>query len=89
MFDIPAEIQHNESRKEGNIMSKKTPNKTSETKLQVNARYLEKLERITIRVYADGRDGLTKETLAQAAERAGESVNTFVIEAIRQRMTKL
>lgn len=70
-------------------MARKTQNKTSETKLQVNARYLEKLERITIRVYADGRDGLTKETLAQAAERAGESVNTFVIEAIRQRMTKL
>lgn len=89
MFDIPAEIQHNNPREEGINMARKTQNKTSETKLQVNARYLEKLERITIRVYADGRDGLTKETLAQAAERAGESVNTFVIEAIRQRMTKL
>ena len=89
MFDIPAQIQHNESRKEGIEMAKKTPNKTSETKLQVNARYLEKLERITIRVYADGRDGITKETLAKAAEKAGESMNTFIIEAIRQRMARL
>lgn len=89
MFDIPAKIPHNSPREGGINMARKTQNKTSETKLQVNARYLEKLERITIRVYADGRDGITKESLAQAAERAGESMNTFIIEAIRQRMARL
>lgn len=85
MFDISAEIQHNESRKEGNIMANKTP----ESKLQATARYHAKFEQIPFRVRTDGSDGITRETIAKAAERAGESMNTFIIEAIRQRMAKL
>ena len=85
MIDNPLKIQHNESRKEGNIMANKTP----ESKLQANARFLEKMEQILFRVHADGSDGITKESIAQAAEQAGESMNTFIIEAIRQRMAKL
>ena len=89
MFDIPAEIPHNGSMKGEIKMAKETQNKTSETRLRANARYLEKLERVVFRLHADGSDGVTKETLAQAAERAGESMNTFIIESIRQRMAKL
>ena len=85
MFDIPAQIQHNEPRKEGNIMANKTP----ESKLQATARYHAKFEQIPFRVRTDGSDGITRESIAQAAERAGESMNTFIIEAIRQRMAKL
>jgi predicted HicB family RNase H-like nuclease len=89
MFDIPTKIPHNESRKEGIEMAKNTPNKTPEAQLQATARYHETLERVVFRLHADGRDGLTKEVIAQAAERAGESMNTFIVEAIRQRMARL
>lgn len=89
MFDIPAEIPHNNPREEGNAMAKKTPNKTPEAQLQSVARYLTKFEQIPFRVRADGSDGITRESIAKAAERAGESMNTFIIEAIRQRMAKL
>lgn len=85
MFDIPAQNPHNDPRKEGNIMANKTP----ESKLQATARYHAKFEQIPFRVRTDGSDGITRETIAKAAERAGESMNTYIIEAIRQRMAKL
>jgi len=85
MIDNPLKIPHNESRKEGNIMANKTP----ESKLQATARYHAKFEQIPFRVRTDGSDGITRESIAQAAERAGESMNTFIIEAIRQRMARL
>ena len=89
MFDIPAGIPHNSPREEGIDMAKKTPNKTPEAQLQSVARYLTKFEQIPFRVRTDGSDGITRESIAQAAERAGESMNTFIIEAIRQRMARL
>jgi len=86
MIDNPLKIPHNEPRKEGNnIMANKTP----ESKLQATARYHAKFEQIPFRVRTDGSDGITRESIAQAAEQAGESMNTFIIEAIRQRMARL
>lgn len=89
MFDFPAGIPHNSPREEGNIMAKRTPNKTPESKLQAIERYHAKFQQIPFRVRLDGSDGITRETIAKAAERAGESMNTYIIEAIRQRMAKL
>jgi predicted HicB family RNase H-like nuclease len=86
MFDIPDRIPHNISeRKEADTMENKTP----ESKLQATARYHAKFEQIPFRVRLDGSDGITRETIAKAAEQAGESMNTYIIEAIRQRMAKL
>ncbi|MBQ5928036.1 MAG: hypothetical protein IIW96_02545 [Oscillibacter sp.] len=41
---------------------------------------------ITFRVKLDGSDGVTKETISQAAERDGMSVNAWIIEAIRDKL---
>lgn len=65
-------------------MQKKT--KTPQNKLQTNAKYLEKLDRITCRIRADGSDGLTKDQIRAAAEREGLSVNAFIIYAIRDKL---
>lgn len=46
-----------------------------------NARYLAKLDNLTIRI-----PGGQKETVASAAADAGESVNGYVIKAILDRM---
>ena len=41
---------------------------------------------ITFRVKLDGSDGVTKETISQAAERDGMSVNAWIIDAIRDKL---
>ena len=56
---------------------------TDRKKLDINERYLQQLERITIRVYKDGRDGFTVNDLRKAAERDGMSVNAWLVNLIR------
>lgn len=56
---------------------------TTEAKLACNQRYLDKLDRITIRLRKDGSDGITKEDVEQAAKFHGMSVNQWVIDLIR------
>ena len=41
---------------------------------------------ITFRVKLDGSDGVTRASIAQAAERDGMSVNAWIIEAIRDKL---
>ena len=41
---------------------------------------------ITFRVKLDGTDGVTRTSIAQAAERDGMSVNAWIIEAIRDKL---
>lgn len=55
-------------------------------KLECNARHLEKLDRITIRVYKDGSDGFTKDQLEHVAQEQGISVNAWIIDAIKQQL---
>lgn len=51
------------------------------------ARYEAKAYRkYTIRVRTDGGDGYTPEQVEAAAEAAGQSVNAWIIEAIRDRL---
>lgn len=57
--------------------------KTSAKKLETNEKYLQKLDRITIRLYKEG-DDLTKKDVERHAARLGVSVNQFVIDAIKQ-----
>ena len=42
--------------------------------------------RYTIRVRQDGGDGFTPEQLEDAAKRAGQSVNAWIIDAIRDKI---
>lgn len=44
---------------------------------------------LTVRIKKDGSDDITIEDVRQAAELAGESVNTFVLQAIRDRMAQM
>lgn len=60
--------------------------KTSAKKLAGNERYLAKLERVTIRLHKDGSDGMTVEQIRHAAEQAGQSVNQWIVEAIRDKL---
>lgn len=50
--------------------------------------YAEKLDRITIRVHKDNRDGFTKESLQQAATASGVSINQLIIDAINEKLNK-
>ena len=59
---------------------------TGKKKLETNARHLEKLERITFRLYKDGSDGFTKEQIKAAADASGQSVNSWIIEAIQDKL---
>ena len=45
-------------------------------------------EKMTFRVKQDGSDGFTLVDVRQAAEHSGGSVNTFVIEAIREKIER-
>ena len=56
---------------------------TDKKKLEINQRYLDKLERITIRVRRDGTDGFTVADLRKSAERDGMSVNAWLVNLIR------
>jgi predicted HicB family RNase H-like nuclease len=59
---------------------------TDPRKLASNDKYLQKLDRLTFRIRKDGGDQLTKADIEQAAEKAGESVNVYVVGAIKARM---
>ena len=43
-------------------------------------------DNIAFRVKLDGSDGVTRERIKAAAERAGMSVNAWIIEAIRDKL---
>lgn len=43
-------------------------------------------ERVILQVRRDGLDGFTKEDLRRAAEDSGQSINAFVLEAVRDRI---
>jgi predicted HicB family RNase H-like nuclease len=60
--------------------------KTPESRLQANARYHEKFERIPFRFRKDGSDGFTRQDLIEAAEAAGMSMNAFIIDALLERL---
>lgn len=59
---------------------------TNRKKLETNERYLQKLERIVFRIHKDGSDGFTKGQVEAAAAAAGQSVNAWIIEAIRDKL---
>lgn len=61
--------------------------KTSAKKLETNEKYLQKLDRITIRLHKDGGD-ITKKDVELCAKARGESVNQFVVDAIKKHMEK-
>ena len=59
---------------------------TGKKKLETNARHLAKLERITFRLYKDGSDGFRKEQIKAAADASGQSVNSWIIDAIKDKL---
>lgn len=59
---------------------------STDAKRAGNERYLAKLDRVVIRLHQDGTDGLTKDQVQAAAEAYGQSVNQFVIDAIKARI---
>lgn len=59
---------------------------STDAKRAGNARYHEKLERITFRLHKDGRDGMTKAQIEAAAAAGGISVNQWIIEAINEKL---
>lgn len=59
---------------------------TNRKKLETNERYLQKLERIVFRIHKDGSDGFTKDQVEAAAAAAGQSINAWIIEAIRDKL---
>lgn len=54
---------------------------STDAKRAGNARYLAKLKTITVRMQPE-----TAGTIQQAAAQAGESVNAYILEAVRRRM---
>ena len=59
---------------------------STDAKRAGNARHLEKLERVVFRLHKDGTDGVTKQQIEAAADAAGQSVNAWIIEAIKEKM---
>lgn len=57
---------------------------TSRSKLQCNERHLEKLERITIRLYKDGTSGITKKQIEGMASKSNMSVNLWITETLKR-----
>ena len=56
---------------------------STDAKRAGNARYHEKLERITFRLHKDGRDGMTKAQIEAAAAESGQSVNQWLIDTVK------
>ena len=70
-------------------MARPPKNKTSEAQLQAAARHQrEKLIQVKFWLHKDGSDGLTPEMIKEAAADKGQSVNAYIIEAIKQRMAR-
>lgn len=59
---------------------------STDAKRAGNARHLEKLERVVFRLHKDGSDGFSKGQIEAAAAAAGQSVNAWIIEAIRDKL---
>ena len=59
---------------------------STDAKRQGNARHLEKLERITFWLHKDGSDEITKDQIRHAAEQCGQSVNAWILDAIRDKI---
>jgi len=59
---------------------------STDAKRAGNARHLEKLERVVFRLHKDGTDGVTKQQIEAAAAAAGQSVNAWIIDAIRDKL---
>lgn len=62
--------------------------KTNRNKLETNKKHLDQLERVTIRVYKDGKSGVTKEQIEARAESLGESVNGYILRLLKEDMKK-
>lgn len=62
---------------------------TDRKKLENNERYLEKLERIVFRVHKDGSDGITKQSIQEAADREGKSANAWIVGTLRRALEEL
>lgn len=43
-------------------------------------------EKITVKFRSDGRDGFTKDQLKAAATAAGQSMNAWILDAIREKL---
>lgn len=56
---------------------------STDAKRAGNARYLAKLKTITVRMQPD-----TAATIQQVAAQEGESVNAYILEAVRRRMVE-
>lgn len=59
---------------------------STDAKRAGNARHLEKLERVVFRLHKDGTDGLTKDQIEAAAQASGQSVNAWIIDAIKDKL---
>lgn len=59
---------------------------STDAKREGNARHLEKLERVVFRIHKDGSDGVTKDQIRHAAEQCGQSVNAWILDAIRDKI---
>ena len=59
---------------------------TGKKKLETNERYLAKLDRITIRIHKDGSDGFSRGLIEASARVCGQSVNQWIVEAIRDKL---
>mgnify|MGYP002527690119 CR=1 FL=1 len=59
----------------------------SRAHIQANTRYENKaIDKITFRLRKDGGSGITREDVQQAAAAAGESVNEYVLNAVKDRI---
>lgn len=43
-------------------------------------------DRVTLRIRKDGGDGVTLEDIRRAAERDGQSLNAFILDAIKEKI---
>ena len=59
---------------------------STDAKRAGNARYHDKLERVVFRLHKDGTDGITKEQIEAAAAESGQSVNAWIIDAIKDKL---
>lgn len=59
---------------------------STDAKRAGNARHLEKLDRVVFRLHKDGTDGITKDQIDAAAKASGQSVNAWIIDAIKDKL---
>ncbi len=59
---------------------------STDAKRAGNARHHEKLDRVVFRLHKDGSDGITKEQIEAAAEQEKQSVNQWLIDAVKDKL---